>query len=373
VAACASVEIVIYIPSSFGYATDLRLDVDHAFTNVSGEFDPLKSTISRIDIHSIDGPQLVQSQLMVHWPGIVFDPRLHMRSRSGDLTADTVISRTLDMKSGGDITGSLLIAADVTFPGKLSIVVDKPLLMTCTGSGRIGLTKVFGSSAMELNTFSGDIIVDGGIGYVATDVLLNSTWGDIYMTSMILLAANHTVVHTVGGSITGTAVFSNDFQATTKYGSIAMIQAFIGLDTPASTSVPDPNKGVFPAALVQYPYVRPRLHLASEYGGIAMIGLNAGVSNKSTPFNEQLVVELTTVGGDIRVQVGGGAYVGPFSLETEDGARSVELNGTAGANSGIIGPVKAGSAARFDVRTKTGNIDFSAAANPKGILGDIFS
>jgi len=241
--------------------------------------------------------------------------------------------------------------------------------MVCNGSGRVGLTKVFSAASVELTSFSGDIIIDGGIGYVAGDMRLTSTWGDIYMTSMILAAANHTIVHSTGGSISGTAVFSNDLDVTSKYGSVSMIQAFIGLDTPPDTN----NDGVFPPALVQHPYVNPRLNLASEYGGVVMIGLNAGTSNKSTKFNELMTVDMNTLGGDIRVQVGGGAYVGPFKLETEDGARVVELNGTTGGNSGIIGAVPPNSTAHFNVRTKTGDIDFSAAANPLGALASFFT
>jgi DUF4097 and DUF4098 domain-containing protein YvlB len=237
--------------------------------------------------------------------------------------------------------------------------------MVCTGAGRVGFGALFAAKAVSLTSFAGDIILDGGVGYVAHDVLLNSTWGDIYMTSLVLTAGNRTIAHSVGGSITGTAVFSNDFEAKTKYGSIAMIQAFIGLDTPADYE----HGGFFPPALLTERYTHPRLSLATEYGGIAMIGLNAGTSTQKTAFNQEMTVDLTTVGGDIRVQVGGGAYEGPFNLTTQDGSREVELVAQhQGHTRGIIGPIPSKGKGHFLVHTKTGDIDFSAAANPGGAV-----
>jgi len=365
---CSSLEVVIYLPIVALYTSALNFTVDHAFTNVSGVFDQTKFTLRSANLRSLDGPQLVTSALMFTTPSSVLPGGLRMESLSGDLSTDLVVADEVSMLSGGDITSSLLVAGTtLIFPPYLE--VRGGIEMTCNGSGRVGLTKVFSATSVALTSFSGDIIIDGGIGYVAGDMDLKSTWGDIYMTSMILAAANHTTVHSMGGSISGTAVFSNDLDVTSKYGSVSMIQAFIGIDTPPDTN----NDGVFPPAIVEYPYVKPRLHLASEYGAVVMIGLNAGTSNKSTKFNEMMSVEMTTVGGDIRVQVGGGAYVGPFSLETEDGARVVELNGTAGGNSGVIGNVPVNSTSYFNVRTKTGDIDFSAAANPLGALASFFT
>ncbi len=365
---CSSLEIVIYLPVVALYTSALNFTVDHAFTNVSGVFDQTQFTLRSATLRSLDGPQKVSSALMFTTPTSVLPGGLRMESLSGDLSTDLVVADEVTMLSGGDITSSLLVAGTtLVFPPYLE--VRGGIQMVCNGSGRVGLTKVFSAASVELTSFSGDIIIDGGIGYVAGDMRLTSTWGDIYMTSMILAAANHTIVHSTGGSISGTAVFSNDLDVTSKYGSVSMIQAFIGLDTPPDTN----NDGVFPPALVQHPYVNPRLNLASEYGGVVMIGLNAGTSNKSTKFNELMTVDMNTLGGDIRVQVGGGAYVGPFKLETEDGARVVELNGTTGGNSGIIGAVPPNSTAHFNVRTKTGDIDFSAAANPLGALASFFT
>ena len=365
---CASLEVVIYLPIVALYTSALNFTVDHAFTNVSGVFDQTKFTLRSASLRSLDGPQKVSSALMFTTPSSVLPGGLYMESLSGDLSTDLVVAEEVKMLSGGDITSSLLVAGTtLVFPPYLE--VRGGIEMTCNGSGRVGLTKVFSATSVSMTSFSGDIIIDGGIGYIAGDMTLDSTWGDIYMTSMILAAANHTKVHTVGGSISGTAVFSNDLDVSSKYGSVSMIQAFIGIDTPPDTN----NDGVFPPEIVQHPYVHPRLRLASEYGGVVMIGLNAGTSNKSTKFNEMMTVDMTTVGGDIRVQVGGGAYVGPFSLETEDGARVVELNGTTGGNSGVIGAVPVNSTSYFNVRTKTGDIDFSAAANPLGALASFFT
>lgn len=377
---CVATAVIITMPA-LTLQTTMRVTGDHVFTNLTGTLDTstFQSYLRAALVTSVDGPILVQNFFSNLQDPIFNTPppatrALNLTSLTGDIHAELVLSENgADLETGGNIHTALLMGGHIQLPAGINLHGDVSLL--CHGAGRIAATGIMTGSNYYMQTFVGDIIIDQGEGFVLNNVDIRSTWGHVYLNSMLFLAANQTTVRTRAG-VSGAAVYGNYLDVQTDFGEISLAEVFIGLDTPEDTT----NKGLFPPSDITAPYREPGVFLASNYGKLTLIGLGGGLLASSEPgtlpFAKRMGLTLETVHSDIRVQVNGGGYTGPYQISTEDGEVVVELEGIQGPSSGYLGTpsLKPGEASvgHLNITSTNGDVDFSLMVNPMGDLGGLF-
>ena len=82
-------------------------------------------------------------------------------------------------------------------------------------------------------------------------------------------------------------------------------------------------------------------------------------------FTSYLVVDLTTTEGAITVQINGGGFNGPYTLDSKHGQSTVEVNGVEGPLTGTLGTVSKAAPAfgYISLKSDYGDIDMTQLVN----------
>ncbi|KAA0163503.1 hypothetical protein FNF31_02897 [Cafeteria roenbergensis] len=353
-------------PIALSQQSSVNLRTTAAFVDLESFLLFFPPAISTLNVETVTGPVTLISSLCVPTFGdpSVYGLSVRVRSVSGDVNATTMVGPGIDIETGGDIYSEGVVSALLQINPLTSAVVfnGKGSLRTvATGTGTVTLTQGLGGYDATLATDSGTLLVTNCAGAVGTDVSFTaSDGGDIWFTTLLLAGGNITRVKLTGGTFTANVIYSNRVLVDgTAGGNSAILEAFLGIGTLKT--------GVDPPLTTNYS--KPGLIANHPSGSIKVTGIGAApAADPDAPaeqFTSFMVVDLTTTEGPITVQINGGGFNGPYTLDTKHGQATVELNGVEGPLTGTLGTVSESVPAfgYISLKSDYGDIDMTQLVN----------
>lgn len=272
---------------------------------------------------------------------------LVIESDTGDVTVNDLVATSPSITTAGDISVQGVISWST---GLGTVGVHGDVNITAKGDGVITMTGAAGARSLFLATERGHIIADTVGAGIMRDVWVQSEEGSIWLTSWLQLYGNHTYVRTPG-YFTASALYANVLDVEAHAGA-AITEVFMGLQATHNSLLPDMLPGN---------YTQPALRVSSKLSGIKLLGLGANSADATWAMN--MHTDIVTERGDVRVQVNGGGYTGPYRARTGDGVVTVEIAGQEASAEGSLGdnPEATGL---LNVYTAAGDISFAALSSP---------
>ena len=335
---CDAIQVVVYYPFDGDmYGMTLELFSESAFVNISGPTDLfsiiLSGRMTEVLVHTQSSPVLVTNIPVLVVPAESSSVRrnVEVQSKTGDVTLSLVLGRGIQVRSGGDIFVESVLSAILVphFGADPSIFIDGDVSLLAEGSGRVLASALLMGENIFLHSDKGKILCQNSVSYIMFDTSIISNKGEVILNSWLPLSGNLTYIRTAS-SITGSFMFANYVDAVSTSGSISFLELFLGLDTPAEEFFPD-NVEPFNNTL-------PGIEATANKGSVSLVGLSAGLlnSNPNEDWADDLRIKLSSISGNVKMQINGGGYNGHYCTHSKFGRSPVEINGRKVPSKGVI-------------------------------------
>jgi hypothetical protein len=339
-----------------------------AMVNISSSILSFPPEFARLSISSDSGAVLL-NQLSSNPPDSDPEATVKVNSVSGAVRVDTMLTRGIEVASGGNIFLRAAVAIHIDLSSPVLATVQGNVVAEATGSGTITVTQGLGGYSTSMTTHGGELLVTNCAGAVYQDLTFQSNGGDIWFNTMLMAAGNHTNAKLTGGTIHVNVMYGNNlFIDATEGGTTAGLELFLGLTTP--TAVPS-----MPEMVGNYTF--PGIRSVNPKGPITVTGIGAApATDADAPggnYPSYMQVYLETMDDPINVQINGGGINGPYHSYSLHGQITVEVNGDVAPAEGVFGTVDAKNPgeARMTLSSNYGDINLVQLDNSIPDLGGL--
>ena len=347
----SSSSVLVNIDGNFGDLVEPLINARAAFAAINVTTQAAPVYLSNI---FLEGLAPIPAKTAYPSFGSLRAPDLVVISKTGDVFLSKVTASGISVMTSGTIHSNTVLSSVIHQCGQAAC---GDVRYTATGDGRIAHTAILGGSALYFATDRGSLVVANAATLFSSTFTITTGSGNIVLSNLLEAFGNDTLItSTGGGNINMASCFINRaIVSTVGAGKASVTFDFMGAPTPPADDT---------SLVVPWPpnnYSLPLLDVTTERGDISVIGAGGSPTGD---FADVASLDCRSTLGNVKVEVNGDGINAPYSVASDRGTETVEIDGKASPLTGQLGDNPGSGRNYVRLRSSAGDVQLSLMAKP---------